>query len=624
MCGISGIINFDSNFNVGQLVNMADLLKHRGPDGHGYLIGNYKTKQILSPIYNIDTPELLGKLKGRSKHNFGLAHTRLSIQDLSSNGLQPMSNANETAYICFNGEIYNFESIRSQLQKLGHIFSTLTDTEVIIKAYDEWGLKCVEKFNGMFAIAILDLATQKIHLIRDRIGIKPIYYKLTYCGIVFASETYALIKSKAVHAELDMKNMYLNFAYGIVPRPDTIFNGIKAIPPASILTLNLKTHKTKLFEYWKLNFKYRHWKNRNEITQEIEAKLSQSIEKRLIADVNVSSFLSGGIDSTLISVLAKKQKDDLKAITIGFDNVPERFNEVYEASRCAELNKIDHIVEKVKVESIFEKIKAMVRGYEEPYHSLSPNYLTSEVVSKLGIKVVLIGLGGDELFNGYFHYRIWPVIKIINKIKIIRPWMLPKRYSKYSCVRDPLDLFFLTYSIFTDKELKLLFGFELDQKAEFHDKYLKGKVFEDDLQKLSYLDFIFYLGCHHMARSDRFTMTHSIEGRFPFLDHNLVELAFSIPSHMKSTIFKTKTLLRKIAKRYIAPENIKMKKKGFSLPIQKWMENELLDFKKENLEKLITRDILSKSGIEYIIQTGDYRKIWHLVMTELWIQEYID
>jgi asparagine synthase (glutamine-hydrolysing) len=645
MCGIAGILQMipDSSRLTRAIQRMTLQMKRRGPDDEGYLLVDLE-KNILQPYYGDDTPrETDGLQHGPAcphidtaysrKAHLAFGHRRLTIIDLSFNGHQPMSSKDGKSWLIFNGEIYNYKEIRGQLEQSGHIFSSRTDTEVLLTAYMEWGMEGLRKLNGMFALAIYDQREPALYLARDRIGIKPLYYTRQKDRFIFASDIKTIIASGLYTPELHSEGLWHNLSFSITPRPMTLFKDVYAVPPAHWLKIDLSTYRVTEHRYWQVPIgrQDRHM-TEAEAVEQLEEHLTRSIQYRLIADVEVGTFMSGGIDSTTVSALAAKLHPGINAFTLAFGKSVPEYDEVDQAIETAKMHPMSHILERVNPDEVLPHIHDMVLGYEEPFCTLAPNYLISRCISGHGIVVVLNGLGGDELFAGYSHYlevRKW-------KWKKLAAAFFPSSMAHYRRYRrlKTIGCFYADqFSNFLEHEKEKLFPTNAGYDSlTLMDRFYAPPegTFSDAIEALSYYDLISYIGNHHVYRIDQFTMRFSLEGRFPFLDHQLVELAFRIPSRFKIKKNLQKVVLRKVAEKYIAPACLQMPKRGFGLPVGRWMKEPLRQLTESSLQKLKKRDIFNHVEIDNLYDTFKqsspqlYKKVWHLVMIELWFQKFID
>ncbi len=641
MCGIVGIISLEPDKLSENIFLANNQMKKRGPDDEGFVLINKQNIDICygknTPLDSFeDTQIFYPKADIKSifgnKYNIALGHRRLSIVDLSPHGHQPMCDYSQRYWIIFNGEVYNFKEIRKELQFLGYTFVSETDTEVVLKSFIHWESKCLYKFNGMFAFAIYDKEKNKMFLARDRIGIKPLYYTFQKNRFIFASDIKTIIASKLYTPEVNWEGLYHNFSFSMAPRPMTAFKDLYSLRQAHYMKIDCQTLKYRDTEYWDITTNIQdNSMTENDATELLEEELSRSIKYRLVADVDVGTFMSGGIDSTTISAMASKIHPNIKAFTLSFDKSINMYDEVEEAKATARINNINHIISKLDADVVLNNLDSMVLGYEEPFHHVAANFAISEIVKNNDVKVILNGLGGDELFAGYGLYAnlaIWKKISKLNFLVNMLPGFLHtkiKSLKKIAMSKNIYQYYSLSYSNFTDIEKKRLFNKDYNSLGQIYKSYgKKDKIFTDDLELLSYLDIKSYIGNHHVHRTDQFTMYFSIEGRFPFLDHNLIEKAFTIPSKYKLNKGTQKYILRKVAQRYIAPECLSMKKKGFGLPLEFWFNNNLKQLSKDSIQSLKKRKIFENKEIDNIMNQKNITQKWHLVMFELWYKKFIE
>ena len=653
MCGIAGIISLSANQlrGTGAVEKMAKQMIHRGPDDEGYLVA-WKQKNKLPLIFSGSDTSPLGNhsIPYYPKDNISgaddihahlfFAHRRLAIQDLSPYGHQPMSSHNGRYWIIYNGEIYNFKDIASELKKARIILHGHSDTEVLINAYATWGEKCLDKFNGMFAFAIWDDKEKTLFCARDRIGIKPFYYTIQNNQFIFASDIKTIIASRLYTPTADLEGLYHAMSFGIAPRPLTAFKDVFALEQSHWLKIDQEGHITKQ-RYWKLPVGTQDMTmTEPEAVELLENHLQASVTRRLVADVQVGTFMSGGIDSTTISAIASEQHPGIKAFTLAFEQYASELDELSQAQATAAMHPMEHIVEKVKPEVVLRDLHEMILGYEEPFYNLAANYVISRMVAKNGIKVILNGLGGDELFAGYGHYRWisrWHLLRKLSPlIKLTTPFLGQRgqkldtlmRANSADCLHTAL------FSQTTEKNKQSLFTDSSVQdfnSIEYLHKLYVGEdiAFSDDLEAFSYMDIMNYIGNHHVHRVDQFTMRFSIEGRFPFLDHELIEAAFRIPSKYKIKGKLQKYVLRQVAQKYIHPSCLSMKKKGFGLPLKQWMQGSLKSVVENKWEKLKERNIfipeeLNKRYEQYQLGKRNFTEIWQLVAVEMWFESFMD
>lgn len=649
MCGIAGIINLKKNesLNPHYLIQMTESLKHRGPDDEGFLVVNQKSAAVFSGedtpeneerIYDINYyPEKHITAAVNENYFLCFGHRRLSIVDLSYRGHQPMCDPGGRYWITYNGEVYNHAEIKTELINMGCRFRSTTDTEVILNAYIQWGADCLLKFNGMFAFAIYNTTDQTVFLARDRVGIKPLYYTIQNDHFIFASEIKGIIKSGLYKPEVNFEGLWHNLSFNIAPRPMTCFKDVFALEQAHWMQINLGNGEIKKQRYWNIPTGSQDFNaTKQEAEEMFEAALTRSIRYRLIADVEVGTFMSGGVDSTTVSAIANKLHKGIKAFTLGFDKSISEFNELEEAKDNARANNLNHVIKMVGAWDIIDNIADAIVTQEEPYSSVHPDYVISRVVAENNIKVILNGLGPDELMAGYRYYTRMNVWKTVSNLSFLMN-LFPSDQNQYIDILKELagcsnisEFYYGIFSNFLDSGKRKLLPkpFWYDSKTILTRLYNKDtKQFSDPLQELGYFDFMNFIGNHHVSRSDLNTMKFSIEARFPFLDHNIVELAFKLPARFKINHGVQKYLLHQVARKYISPRSLSMKKRGFGLPVGRWAHQELQSFTMDSLQSLKKRGIFNPVSIARIYESSTdigFHQLWHLVTVEQWFQEFID
>jgi len=641
MCGIAGIISFkNAKHQAIAIKNMTQSLQNRGPDDEGFLLFNNKPESYFgdkSAKYNnksslnyIPTKHIDSAQNIKSTLAFGFK--RLSIIDLSFDAHQPMSDDSKRYWIIFNGEIYNYRAIKKELEALNYSFYSNSDTEVILKAYMQWGEKALQKFNGMFAFAIFDTLTKNIFMARDRIGIKPFYFFKNDDTFIFGSTIKSIIDSKLYKPEINWEGLWQNFTFAMAQRPNTCFLNIKGLEPSHYINLDITTGKLTKTKYWQIPTNTQDFSlTEKKAASLLEEALYKSIKYRLKADVEVGTFMSGGIDSTTISAIASKIQPNIKAFTLGFKDKYSDYDEINQAKETAKINDLKHIIHYENPNTILNDIDTIITGYEEPYHHLPANYVLSKAVAQQEVKVVLNGLGGDELFSGYHFYnklKPWYNLKRFKTIFNILPKHLHNRLDvakQMVSYKNTAQFYTHFRSTFYDADNAKIFKDQnFNSLNTLENLYQTATNFTDDIEALSYYDLKSYIGNHQVRTVDQFTMNFSIEGRFPFLDHELIALAFKIPSKYKIKNGVQKYILKQVAKKHIAPSCFKMNKKGFGLPLEYWYNNELKEFISENISSLKNRNLFNNQEIDLVNTNKNVRKIWHLVMTEQWLQKFFD
>jgi asparagine synthase (glutamine-hydrolysing) len=633
MCGILGFLTKRASDipDLGVLRSMRDLLVHRGPDDQG---------EFVRPIDEKGPFVFLG-------------HRRLSIIDLGG-GHQPLSNENETVWVIFNGEIYNFKELRSRLEILGHRFRTNSDTEVIAHAYEEYGERCLQYFNGMFAIGIWDEPRRRLFLARDRLGKKPLYYSFVNGNFLFASELKAIVAYPKFSREIDPLSFmkYLFFEY--IPSPHTIFKAARKLPPASYLIL--EENGIRVNEYWSpFNSK----KMGEQLSEcEIEAQLvellRQSVRRRLISDVPLGVFLSGGIDSSSVTAFAQEEASEkVRTFSIGFED--SSFDESRFAVLASKCLYTDHHEQTMTPRDLLNLVPGLPDILDEPMAdaSILPTYLLSKFTRQY-VKVALGGDGGDELFAGYPTYLAHKFARQFDKLK----WNLQSTMISFgnllpvsdanisfdfkvkkflSGIGYPEEIRnFVWLGSFSFQELRKVLSFDLDaqfdpvQLTEEIQSYKKGFPLKDSTTLLQYLDLKLYLQEAILVKVDRASMSCSLEVRAPFLDHELVEFVMNLQSSLKLRRFTSKYLLKKVMKNFLPKEVIHRKKKGFGVPIAKWVKGplrelfgDLLSYDRIKQEGFLNPNYVSCLLRDHLANRRDNRKqLWTLLVWELWMNRY--
>jgi len=604
VCGLAGYVG---QGEACALDAMAKLLHHRGPDASGVWFDDMA----------------------------GLAHARLSIQDLSEAGAQPMSA--QGMHLVFNGEIYNAPELREQLIQAGHSFRGHSDTEVILQGYLQWGKGVVERLSGMFAIALWDEATQSMLLARDRVGIKPLFYAEHDKGLVFGSA----IKTVFVHASIKktlhagMIDSYL--ALGYVPRPQTIFKGVSVLPPAHLLLW--EKGECELECYWSLSSIETKQASEEDLTDELDVRLNDAVASHLLADVDIGAFLSGGVDSSLVCAIAAKQMDvPLQTFTIGFDGGGD---ERGWAKQVAEHIGSEHHAHVAGLDLV-EKLPMFLRHLEQPLfdNSILPTYLVSEVASEK-VKVVLAGDGGDEPFFGYdWTRRALTLPRLLPKIAC-SGWQWAYRTGKLGLLQRGL------YDISHDADERYMRRMTVSKAFRhhlYHDDYRTHLSYEpmhilqqslsnhQDENRFCYTDFNYYLPEDVLFKVDRMSMAHGLEVRVPLLDHKLLAWEMALPLDMRFRDGHGKYLLRKVAARYLPADILKPRKQGFTIPIGGWLRGDLGQW----AERLFLSNTFKQRGIfkpEKVLallrmhQSGKLElghRIWSLIVLEMWFREWMD
>lgn len=651
MCGIAGILSIGNKaLPYANIQLMTNAMRHRGPNDEGlaFFTANSEKANVFG---GKDTPEAVlsspnpfhpSKLFGGEVLNdtiLALGHRRLSILDLSAAGHQPMFSEDGRYCIVHNGEIYNYKEIRKELIGKGEFFFSNTDTEVILKAYRAWGADCLRQFNGMWSLAIWDNHDKTLFCSRDRIGIKPFYYFCNPSIFIFASDIKTLIASNIYHPEPNWQGVYHAMSFQCAPRPMTCFKEICALEQGHYMRIDLKGQIEKK-RYWILPIgEIDHTKSENYWNDQLEAIIVKAVQRRLVSDVPVGVFMSGGIDSTTICAVAAREHPGIKAFTLAYENNSADLDELPQAQATAAMWPMQHIWEKVLLKECLAYLDQITRCYEEPYFTLAPTFIVSQLAKKHNVPVVLSGLGPDELFCGYRREHFLDLWKLLN------PW-LPKlrlfdrpnnRYTKLLHLlksRDIVEFYISRFSAFSEYEKRELFLFSEATHWSSYDTFkelygLDAMHFSSPIESICYMELINYIGNHHLYRGDQFTMHWSIESRYPYLDHQLVETAFRIPDNYKIAGKQGKYIMRKVAAKYIHPACLDAPKKGFEMPVAYWMRGELKSMVENKLEKLKKRTILNNKKIDeltyrFYTHKDGYQKLFFLFSLELWMEAMID
>ncbi|MHB0993932.1 MAG: asparagine synthase (glutamine-hydrolyzing) [Sulfurovum sp.] len=618
MCGIVGLVDYTKKTKKEILQSMTDTLHHRGPDDSGYKFVEHETYQL------------------------GLGHRRLSILDLSSHGHQPMTF--EHLSVVYNGEVYNFEEIKTELEFLGYVFESYTDTEVILKAFHKWGVESVHKFRGMFAFAIYDSKKESIYIFRDRAGVKPLYYYQHNGLFIFGSELKALVVHTGLRKQLNKEALSMYLQFGYIHAPHTIYEDTYKLLPGHYLKYDLSNDVLKTIKYWDIVDFYKMDKvelSEEEAEKQLEEILLDSFNLRMISDVPVGTFLSGGIDSSLVTALLQKNNEEkISTFTIGFED--ERYNEAQYAQKIAEYLGTNHTEYYCTKQDALNIIPVLPKMYDEPFgdSSVIPTALVSKL-AKEKVSVVLSGDGGDEAFCGYSSYELFeqrldsirkiPGRKFISSLLEAIPdpiltlqGMNEKNYLKYLKLKSVMgsdnvaDMFKLSNAVFTKYDVKLILSgtYHYENEPDLHDLHV--------LEQMMISDFKGYLADDILVKVDRATMNVSLEGREPLLDHKILEFAARLPISMK----KNKNILKNILKKYIPSELFERKKQGFGIPINDWLRNELRYLVDTYLDdkKIIDQNIFDVKYVQglkklFFENKNDDRKIWTLLMFQMWYEE---
>jgi asparagine synthase (glutamine-hydrolysing) len=635
MCGIAGFIDFNKKTTKATIDAMINTLHHRGPDG-----GNTVFFE-------------------KSDYTIALGHRRLAIIDTTAAANQPMQ-LNQY-WITFNGEIYNFNEIKKELQTIGHQFKNQSDTEVILHAFQEWGIKCVEKFIGMFAFVIYDEDSETLTCIRDRAGVKPFFYYLGENSFLFASELKAFHQYPDFEKKINRNAVAAFLQYGNIPTPHCIFENAYKLSPGHTLTIDLKKEKATpvISKYWSVYDAYNLPKQNisfEEAKKETEKIIKSACEYRMIADVPVGVFLSGGYDSTCVTALLQKDRSiPLKTFTIGVPDIG--LNEAAFAKETANYLGTDHTEVMCTEKEVLEGIIDLPYYYDEPFADSSA--LPTTLVSKIARKEVTVALSadaGDEIFAGYnrydyllryrnkiakipalFRYSAAQCMNAIpsNKIPVLRnKYNFHNRYEKMKGILQNPDEETIMLSLsqqFTDAQL---INFMKDPFSRLNTAYQSKELSKETFSSLAYMqaiDYETYLVDDILQKVDRATMTASLEGREPFLDHRVIEWAAQLPDEFKYFNGTKKYILKEIVHQYVPKSMMDRPKMGFAIPIADWLSKDLKYLVEEylNEDKISTQGIFQWKAIKELKSNFfggkkelDY-KIWYLLMFQMWYEKWM-
>ena len=616
MCGIAGFIDFAKRENGDSLLKMTNALEHRGPDGYG-------TSHIVEDDYQV-----------------GLGHRRLSIIDLSPLGKQPMEKHGLT--INYNGEIYNYKSIKSELLDQGYTFKSTSDTEVMLSAVDCWGVEnAVSKLTGMFAIVLYDSVNHKVYFIRDRAGVKPFYYYEKDGCYLFASELKSFKASNSFEASINDDAVVEYFTKGYISTPRSIFDNCKKLQQGSILTIDLKTRETSCKKYWSVyNFLDRKIDlPMEEVLVETEKILSKAFHYRMVADTPVGVFLSGGIDSSIVTALLQKDlTHKLKTYTIGFEN--SEYDESPAAKAISNHLGTEHMEFICTMDEAKKIIPSIPQICDEPFgdSSIIPTYLVSKMASN-EVKVALSSDGGDELFTGYRRYI--KAMKIAGLLKrnsaLINSSM--GRILKFAKGNDPV--YAKMGEILTHSNVGLIPYFQTKcmSDRDAHRLMLNHKapiqipeVDSASLNSIFAFEYENYMQDDILVKVDRATMANSLEGREPFLDHSIAEWSMSLPINQKYYNSTLKYILKEILYKYVPKNLVDRPKSGFSIPISDWLRSDLYDFMMHYLndERIKQQGIFNSKFVQEKLNQFKNKKIqaeqfiWNMFVFQMWYEDWFE
>ncbi|MFO7539900.1 MAG: asparagine synthase (glutamine-hydrolyzing) [Chloroflexota bacterium] len=626
MCGICGKYS-PAGVRVNDIQPMLEAIIHRGPDDEGVYVN------------------------GR----IGLGNRRLSIIDLPG-GRQPIANEDETIWVVYNGEIYNYPALRHELQQRGHTFRTQSDTEVIVHLYEEMGRRCVEKLRGMFAFALWDGNQQKLLLARDRIGQKPLFYAQVGDDLLFGSEIKSILAINKSSREIDYEALHHYLSLRFIPSPQTMLKQIKKLPPAH--TLVWHRGEATLSRYWDLSFTEKLALNEQQYIHGLQEKLNQAISSHLISDVPVGAFLSGGLDSSII-VAVMAQDLGLTTRTFAVGVTGQEFNELPFARQVATHHATDHTEERV-TSDLITALPQMIWHLDEPSDPIAACQYHAAAVAARHVKVVLGGDGGDELFAGFDRYAgmqyvdYYALLPAVIRRRLLEPaldriadsfayknrtqqlrWLhqlslLPDTAARYAEAT--------LFSRFNHADKQALFSDDLwQQVGHLHSSEIIARTFRQApattlLDRMLYADYMTRLPEHSLMLTDRMTMAHSLELRSPLVDHELVEYLAAFPGQMKIRGRQLKYILRRLAENYLPPAIVQREKHGFMFPVAYWFREEWHEpLRRVLLDSHFVREgLLRPERIELLLaqhrhnQVDHHNRLWLLLNLEIWHQLYIE
>jgi len=630
MCGITGFVDFKKSSGADLLRSMTDAMLHRGPDDGGHEV--YEASQA----------------------SIGFGQRRLSILDLSPLGHQPMHFGD--LIVNFNGEIYNFKEIRKELEEKGYTFNSWSDTEVILKGYHCWGMEVVQKFIGMFAIALYDRSKEKLILIRDRAGVKPLYYYWDQDLLLFASELKALYRHPGFVKKIDVNSLALFLQFSYIPAPHCIFHNTFKLLPGHYLTIDLRTRQQELSKYWDVFDYYNEPKldiSDAEAIEHTDRLLKNAYEYRMVADVPVGIFLSGGYDSSSVAALLQTGRTEkLKTFTIGFHE--NEFNEAPEAKKIAEYLGTDHTEWYLTAKEAGGVLSHLPEIYDEPFadNSTVPTVLVSQL-ARQQVKVALSADGGDEIFGGYNKFNqakryttqlpVFAQSLLSGVMSLVNPDIIPyfkdkynfsTRYEKMKLIwksHDPITAVKYISQYITESEAETFLGTSFERYRTFFEAGDKLEHNDGVVNRLLAIDYKTFLVDNNLVKMDRATMSVSLEGREPMLDHRVIEFLSRLPSSFKIRDGVNKWLLKEVVHRYIPKELMDRPKRPFIAPLMVWFREDL----KEQLRYYLSERALSATGVfsagpiiklrdEYLNgKKVNYQKLWQVLMFQLWYDRWV-
>jgi asparagine synthase (glutamine-hydrolysing) len=627
MCGITGFIDYNKRTKGDVIIRMTNSLHHRGPDDNGTFFDQ------------------------KDNYNIGLGQTRLSILDLSPNGRQPMFF--RKWIIIFNGEIYNFKEIGKQLIGAGYELISGSDTEVILKAFDYWGIEAVHKFIGMFAFVIYHKEKETIHIFRDRAGVKPLFYYYNNGLLLFGSELKSFHQHPNFEKRINQDNLALFLQYNYVPTPYSIFDNTHKLDPGSYIKIELKKQTFEIHKYWSIESVYNQPKlniSYSEAKEELEQLLINAFSYRMVSDVPVGMFLSGGYDSSAVAaILQANSKDRLKTFTIGYEE--NEFDESRYAKMVANHIGSEHYLKIIRPNDVGAVLQKLPFIYDEPFadNSVVPTILVSQFARE-HVKVALSGDAGDEIFAGYNKYdRSISLTNLPNVVQsflsgtmnLINPERIPvlkntynfsTRYNKMKNIwsnKTPDNALKIISQFVSNKDLKKYLLANTHEKSTYFDIASKLNQQNSPLNKLLAIDYKTFLLDNNLAKVDRATMAVGLEGREPFLDHRIIEFAARLPDNYKLRNGVHKSILKDIVHKYIPKKIMDRPKMPFLAPLSKWLGNDL----KSYYIDYINEDKIKKDGFfsnDVVKLRDDFlkgkkvnnRKLWNILVFQMWKEKW--
>ena len=612
MCGIAGIKQFNYHeLPDGILSEITNSLSHRGPDDKGLFVD--------------------------SKNNLHLGHARLSIIDLSDKAHQPMESADGKYVIVYNGEIYNYENIRENLLCKGHRFLSNSDTEVILKAYQEWGDACLGRFNGMFSFCIWDRDNKKLFLARDRFGIKPLYYYFGSSDFIFASELKTILASELAAPEIDYESVGLFLSLGYIPSPKTIYKNIFSLEPGYFLEVTKQGIQKKRYYDQAAAFSSEVIEMReNEAVERVRTELIESVRCHLISDVEVGTFLSGGIDSSsLVSLMRQVGQRDIKTVSVVFPGLS--FDESRYARLVSQKFETKHIEVQVNENNFFQHLETILDSMDQPTYDGINTYFVSWAAKQAGLKAILSGVGGDEIFGGYPTFKKLPqsfhLFKKIGSISspLMKKFPFSKKDKLIALAENGklsfLEAYLIYRGVFPKSAIEKILNSDLAKEAcvsmDLDGFSQRVEKIRDDFSKISFLESVFYMSGQLLRDVDVFSMVHSLEIRVPFVNHQLIEALGRIPSRYRTGSSPKKLLIDAVGD--LPKEVYRRPKQGFDLPFDSWLRSKR---GMVVIDELRTSEIYNQDYIQQLLKNFGARglhwsRIWSLFVLNRFLRKHV-